>query len=709
MHTTRVRSCRGAALAVAAIALASGGSHAGGLALVETVVADNGDGDGFADTRETVELRLRMRNTSGAALQDVRLFLATDTPDRVCITTPLVDLGDLAIGETKLAPPFVLHVLDVDRTALGLDGHAAYAARFRILAEAGGSDFPHLLTPALELDVDLDVSGGAGPTTFVESFESVTLGAFVVENLDQGRHGSIASDGYRCQYNDPDWVDPPSNNCYLGATAAAANGVFWGLSGSSVSPLDGRAFTGEYSLYFGVDLGPPKNWTTPTATLEAVRSAQPIALGHSGSPSVLSIKHQASFADSRCFGNIPAGRSFDRGVVQAQLADGAGAPAGPWVKLYPFQNGYDQTHVSNFVNCGFDPTDDGNTEDDFFEPDFPARRFGPSSTCAPGESFTNIGETSLLFDPDNVGRADGPGLAGFWGIGTWIESKFDLSRFRGRKVRLRFLASTQKFVDGFVTWDDLGVTNPNGCDDGWWIDDVTVTGALATPATVAADIHDNSGLPGAPPGDGDGDAVRDACDNCTSAGNAAQLDQDLDGLGDACDPCITDHALVANTDADGDGRCTSDNCPTTYNPDQIDGDRDDSGEACDCDDGDADTYPGAAERNDGADNQCPGDLGYGAIDEVTGPIGFYDPTNQDVLSWPSQIGAVQYAVARAAKADFTTGCVAQTLAVGALTYSTAGLLPAGQIRYYLVRAIAPHAGSWGQDSSGAERIIPCAP
>jgi hypothetical protein len=39
------------------------------------------------------------------------------------------------------------------------------------------------------------------------------------------------------------------------------------------------------------------------------------------------------------------------------------------------------------------------------------------------------------------------------------------------------------------------------------------------------------------------------------------------------------------------------------------------GPQTDCDDADGFTYPGAQERCDGVDNQCPGDPGYGQIDE----------------------------------------------------------------------------------------------
>ena len=111
------------------------------------------------------------------------------------------------------------------------------------------------------------------------------------------------------------------------------------------------------------------------------------------------------------------------------------------MKLEPYQNVYTSMDGPNFFGCAFDPIDDGSTEDDFFDPSDPNRVFGPSSICGPELTYTHAGETSNPFDPANVGSVDGPGLLGNWGLGTWVESKFDLSRFRGRSVRIRYLYS----------------------------------------------------------------------------------------------------------------------------------------------------------------------------------------------------------------------------------------------------------------------------
>src|SRR6185369_16521765 len=92
--------------------------------------------------------------------------------------------------------------------------------------------------------------------------------------------------------------------------------------------------------------------------------------------------------------------------------------------------------------------------------------------------------------------------------GTWVESRFDLSRYRGRSIQLRWLVTSLK-VSGTMTVQDLFHFNPNPNDDGWYVDDVRVTQTLgASSPTVTLDSADNSGLPG----NLDGDPQGDDCD-----------------------------------------------------------------------------------------------------------------------------------------------------------------------------------------------------
>jgi len=654
-------------------------AFSGGVAILETLVSDNGDGDGIADTRETVTIRLRVQNTTAESLTGVLVHVTTDDYDLACLTVATVDVGDLQPGEIReTSQGFQFVVADVDRDALGLDALDDLSIHFELTADAQPSTqiFPN----RFRLDLDLNVSGGLGPQTFVENFED-GLGAFEIENIDSGLHGLENADGYRCQYFDPDWMNSNTygnplyiEECYIAASPLHADAVWWGLSGPETSPEGGRGFTGFHSLFYGIDMGAPLHFTTPMGTMEAVISTEPIYLGWDDVNPQLSIMHQVALIDGRVdvtqddppatgvpFPEPGAQEAFDRAVVMAQFADEQGNPAGDWFKLDPYSNTYDQVATTSFPNCMFDPIDDGTNEDDFFQPQDPARRYGPSTTCYPEYAFANLGDTDVPFDPENLGLADGPGLEGTWGIGTWINSKFDLSGLRGRAVRLRFLVAAMQIVPN-EDWEEYLEWNPNPGDNGWWIDDITVRDALMLPATVATDSLDNSGLPGFP----------------------------------------------AAADPDSDAVCTaSDNCPGVSNPDQADGDFDGAGSACDCDDSNAAVYPGAEEVNDGVDNQCPGDSGFGFVDEIGGTAGFFDADDRNVFSWPEQAGAVRYDVARARSADLTDHCTLFANIVDPELNDPVPVLP-GEVHYYLVRAGFPFTGSWGGDSSGAERIVPCA-
>lgn len=754
--TTRVL----ASLLVAALAAAVPAA-AGGVAVLGATLSDNGDHDGFADTNETVEIRITVRNDTGAPLSGLVAILTGTGGRETCVLDATSTLGDVAPGEiVEAADPFVLHVApDVERGG----AYEHLTATFEVtLAATGASPVAH---PAiLDLDLDLDADPVGPPSVTSESFEGPGgFGSFEVQNLDLGLHDDAdaefgAADGWRCQYHEPFcthascFTDPTFQHCSPGATAADADAIWWRVDGPA-APGGGRARTGDASLHFGVPVAAPDT-TTPTGVLEAVMTTDPIALARgswcagatsdacdtdddcqSGGACVparpeLSFAHQASFVDDRLLTNVAPGETADRGIVAVQLALPDGTPAGPWIAVEPHTNPYDSVPVARFTNCSFDPIDDGSTGDDLDGSSSPwdgLLRRGPSSTCADRRVFATMGSTSGPFDAAAVGDADGPGLSGSSGPGTWVESRVDLSRFAGRSVRIRFLASTTR-VAAAPTWESAFQIAPHPGDDGWWIDDVEVRDAAATPGPPAtADAADNAGLPTPP--DTDGDAWLDACDTCPSIVDPDQNDADGDRLGDPCDPCTDldgdgfgEPGFAANTcpddncpatfnpaqdDPDGDGLGSAcDRCPAVFDPDQYDSDLDGSGDACDCAPADDATYPGAPEVNDGLDNQCPGESGAGLIDELTGTIGFFDPLDRHVLSWPEQVGATMYAVGAVTRPVVDDPMPLCEVAVtGAIELTGTPVPPAGWIAFYVVRPESPNAGSWGATSAGAERVV----
>lgn len=156
-------------------------------------------------------------------------------------------------------------------------------------------------------------------------------------------------------------------------------------------------------------------------------------------------------------------------------------------------------------------------------------------------------------------------------------------------------------------------------------------------------------------------------------------------------------------DADGTGDC-SDTC--------LDLDRDGyglaggGGNSClgsDCVEGNMDVYPGAPELNDAMDNQCPGDGGFGLVDELPGQSMFDTDSGDLLYAWPDQLGATLYEVARSTTADFSSGCEMFYPTTSELLDSDLPL--PGQAYYYLAHSAAPHVGSWGISSTGERTVI----
>ena len=470
-----------------------------------------GDNDGFADTSEVNNLVVQFANKSGLDVDDLSATLGTSSPNVECITRSAIFIGSLAdkaLSNPATYLPFQFKVANVNRSNLT----DILQAKFTITVRSNKFD---ALTRATEITLDLDfnASGGGTPAlSLYEDFEA-GFGKFTLEFLDKGLNTLAASNGYRCQYNDPLALNSNSasnKECFLGFTSDATTGVNDWHVHTTVSTMGvGRAFSGSRSLHLGVhDSSTAANDTTSLRHIMSVRTILPVNIGLAGASPELNFAQQVSFVDNSAGVNVSAGEAVDRGVVEAKIVPPVTVPPTltNWVKLYPYVNAYDQQGTNDFSNCVFDPIDDGNNEDSFFDPTDPNRSLGPSSTCYPEFSFVRQGQTDYRkdFDATDIGLAsDGPGLQPcsnppsaiclaantpslISNPGTWVRPRFSLVPLAGQQANFRFLFSSIEIGATQTMFTFFGRPNISG-DDGWYIDDIHFDGTLTTPISLTVD------------------------------------------------------------------------------------------------------------------------------------------------------------------------------------------------------------------------------
>jgi hypothetical protein len=471
-----------------------------------------GDDDGFADPNEVNDLVVQFANKTGVDIDDLTATLGTTSTSIECITRSFIAVGamkaatatEASLSDTSTYLPFQFKVANVNRSVLA----DVLQAKFTVTVRSNKFD---ALTRATEITLDLDfdaTGGGTAAPSLYEDFEA-GLGKFTLEYLDKGLNNLRASNGYRCQYNDPLALNSNSatnKDCFLGFTSDPSTGVNdWHVHTSSASMGVGRAFSGKQSLHLGVHTNSDaKEDTTRCRHIMSVKTINPVNVGLGGGSPELNFAQQVSFVDNSSGVNVSLGEAADRGVVEAKST----LAGSHWVKLYPYVNVYDQQGTDDFSNCVFDPVDDGNNEDSFFDIKDPDRRLGPSSTCFPEFTFVHQGQTDYRkdFDVTDIGLAsDGPGLkpcsSPVGGAclpantaeegaknnpGTWVRPRFNLLALAAQSVNLRFLFSSIEIGGTETMFTFFGRPNVSA-DDGWYIDDIHIEGARLTALVLTPD------------------------------------------------------------------------------------------------------------------------------------------------------------------------------------------------------------------------------
>jgi hypothetical protein len=376
-----------------------------------------------------------------------------------------------------------------------------------------GTSFSHL--PGLNAAGGFMDSGGALDidSKLLEGFAPGSA-AGITPDIPQG---SSAVDGSRCQYDDiqgPVTVNRSESGC------RPWNGSDWHVTNF-------KSFTGANSFYAGVngdELGEDESFDNGHTNAHFAAFSGSFHLGVSGG-ATLSVAQIAATTDDRTF-NVPDGNAAGRGILEWAIVDpDTGKPVSSWNKLNGFQNNYGNTGVDAFGNCMFDSYDGfydtvaalgatpgfdlaaanvpGNlynadnlsSEDDYFDPNDPTRRYGSSASCFPQFCYSSLGDWTSL-SRSVVGKAftegePGENAANPLGRGIWIKSLFNLDQAFGRTIRVRYTMSDVDIGVGFLWADLFGNTVGNGVR-GWIFDDMAVSGVLDAKSILDVDGRDTS-------------------------------------------------------------------------------------------------------------------------------------------------------------------------------------------------------------------------
>ncbi|MGH9749293.1 MAG: thrombospondin type 3 repeat-containing protein, partial [Candidatus Polarisedimenticolia bacterium] len=502
-----------------------------------------GDGDIFPDTGERVRVYLAVQNTGNFDLTNVSLTLTTNDPDVACITRPTIFVPQIAAGEN-----FVLGSIGPDRLTETDDDTGEY---YELVASGSletlsGSDPAHLdftltltssevLGTAAEVPVtmlaDIDILPGTVQTRILgrdgqpntaddgileEDFDTDRDGdgVITISNLPRGTPGvqndtigvwmgtaqggigalaAVGCAGFNVPPQDPGCIIDPDNDMgwhiHCPPDDCPASTATTGILQRQRTPTNGEmAHSGDTSLHWGHHYSTSdrlKDTTKFRQMAAFVTDPINLVLFTQEGDLELSFFHLASMESCYDPVNCAPQYAFDYGDVHIQVDTNADpAPGsddwGPWDKLVPFQNSYD--HVPQvwslfgtaLTYCQFTPTDTG------IGPPRGARE----TMCYNMGIWSNCG---WQWDVSTTAGCPGPGETGATGTGLWVQTKFSLESFLGQRVRIRWIAESWEFDQTASSYEEVSGWNNSQFDDGWWIDDIRISGVVEAQVTPSPD------------------------------------------------------------------------------------------------------------------------------------------------------------------------------------------------------------------------------
>ena len=501
----------------------------------------DGDRDGFADSGETAWIYMTVQNAGPTDLTNVTLNLNSSDPDVACITGPSIFRPLIRAGETlvlgSIGPDrkaglingvtddtgdkFVLVARQTMQSASGSNPAALDMVLTLTSAEVLGTDTP----VPVRMVADLDQPPGAVQTRIPgpDGVRGTSDDGLWLETFDVDRDGDMAITISNLPIGTPGVL-----NDTLGVTVGTAPGAIGALSavacgGSHIPPQDpgciidpdndmawhihcpigtcpnallfvtpnagALAHSGQNSLHWGhhLDTADRLADTTRFRSMAAFMT-NPInlALFTDAGDLQLSFFHIASMMSNDDGVNVVKDWAWDYGDVQIQIdgnVDAAIDDWGFWDRLVPYQNVYDHTVPAWSVfgtsptYCQFTPTFTGTAP--------PAPRGVHETMCWPNRIWSNCG---WQWDRSTTQECEGPGVPGATGTGNWVETRFDLANYLSQRVRIRWIAQSWEFDPTSSSYQEFGGTWDNSLrDDGWWVDDIRLTGAVDTQVTAQAD------------------------------------------------------------------------------------------------------------------------------------------------------------------------------------------------------------------------------